>query len=175
MAPTSLKCFSVAFCKHYVQYSKRYHTIPYNMIQYNVSLWRRTNARNVKTLLCVSAVHSHGSTSSPSTPRALSSARFPLSPGHEAGQYTNIFILQFVSEHCLPAAHYVYYNTISFFQCNFLQLVFFRKVFNLDRESVFNPVIEIVEVLRGLAVIVRERSWKAISFAQFEVLSLMKL
>ena len=109
------------------------------------------------------------------SPRALSSARFPLAPGHEARQYTNIFILQFVSEHCLPAAHYVYYNTISFFQCSFLQLVFFRNVFNLDRESVFNPVIEIVEVLRGLAVIVRERSWKAISFAQFEDLSLMKL
>ena len=142
------------------------------------------------------------------SPRALSSARFPLAPGHEAGQYTNIFILQFVSEHCLPAAHYVYHNTISFFKCSFfavhvpfyipfhipfyipfhipfyipfhlpfyIPLVFFRKVFNLDRESVFNPVIEVVQVvLRGFAVIVRERSWKAISFAQFEDLSLMKL
>ena len=97
-APTSLKCFSVAFCN-----TIRYYT----MIQYNVSLWRRTYARNVKTLLCVSAVHSHGRTSSPSTPRALSRQRVsPLLLGTRLGStptflYYNLYLNTAYRQHTM--------------------------------------------------------------------------
>ena len=54
-----------------------------------------------------------------------SSARFPFAHGFEAVQYTNLTFLYFNSVYLNTAytRHYVYYNTISFFQCSFLQLV----------------------------------------------------
>ena len=72
------------------------------------------------------------------------SARFPFAPGFEAVQYTNLTFLYFNSVYLNTAytRHYVYYNTISFFQCSFLQ--FLQKTIEFgQRICVFNRVIEI--------------------------------